>query len=546
MEEEPPTPPTPAQPTSPFWLPSTSTRRHRFRPTSALVFNTSFLVVILSISAIAFLAILTPSLLSFTNHVFRPTSIKKGWDSLNLLLVVFAVVCGLLGRKDGMDEGQGPKDTTPRLVRSEQSYNWYPYGVHQGNNVVQLRRNFSSYPDLRQDISWENDTRPRYFDDSYVGNCNSPRLVTSAESFRSQKVDVDQENDSDVKNLEVGALGKHSSEDSAPPPVESIPPSPPAAPPVSLLPPVPDLSIGAKNSKQEYQSVRRRGRRTKRLAAKEDQSPPPVRMRTPSPPPQLPEVGQQDSEEESARSTPKKRGGMTKEIISSIYHQSKRKKNQKRRSHENLEDFVHPPNPNPSFPPPSPPPPPPPPPPSIFHNIFSSKKGKSGKESSSGPPPPLRRRSSASHSIANFTKTKTRFTPKPTTNRTNFHLIDQIAGDGSESPLIPIPPPPPPPPFKFRSWKFAVEGDYVKIASSPKSGGGDSEMEDSDASTPMATGNTQPPFSCPSPDVNHKADDFIAMFRAKLKLEKMNSIKQKKDTGIGFSPLGPDSSPSPT
>ncbi|KAL8170459.1 hypothetical protein V2J09_022263 [Rumex salicifolius] len=552
MEEEPPTPPTPAQPTSPFWLPSTSTRRHRFRPNSALLLNTGVLLILLSISAIAFLAFLTPSLLSFTQqHLFRPSSIKRGWDSLNLFLVVFAVVvCGFLGSRDGedrpaIDDGQSSKDTTPRLVRSEQS-NWYPCG-YQGN-VVQLRRSFKSYPDLRQENLWENDRMPRYFDDSCLGNYNSTRMTRSAESFKSQRVNDDQQNGSDEKNIEVSDLGKHTSEDSTSPPVERIPPT---TSPLSLQPPAPDLSIGVEDSKQEYQSIRRRGRRTRRLAAKQAESPPTAR-RTRSPPPRPPpltEVGQHGSEEEGARSTPKKRGGMTKEIISSIYHQSKRKKNQKRRSHENLQDFVHHQNPNPSFPPSPPPPPPPLPPPSIFHSLFSSKKGKAGKKSSSAPtppPPPPRRRSSAFHANDNSTKAKTRFTPPAARNRTNLNLIDQIAGDGSESPLIPIPPPPPPPPFKFRSWKFAVEGDYVKITGSPKSGGGDSEMDESDGSTPMANGKAHPSFSCSSPDVNDKADDFIAMFRAKLELEKMNSIKQKQESRVRFSPLGPDYSPSPT
>lgn len=32
----------------------------------------------------------------------------------------------------------------------------------------------------------------------------------------------------------------------------------------------------------------------------------------------------------------------------------------------------------------------------------------------------------------------------------------------------------------------------------------------------------------PSPDVNNKADMFIARFRANLKLEKMNSIREKQ------------------
>lgn len=36
------------------------------------------------------------------------------------------------------------------------------------------------------------------------------------------------------------------------------------------------------------------------------------------------------------------------------------------------------------------------------------------------------------------------------------------------------------------------------------------------------------PLFCPSPDVNDKADMFIARFRAGLKLEKVNSIREKQ------------------
>lgn len=102
--------------------------------------------------------------------------------------------------------------------------------------------------------------------------------------------------------------------------------------------------------------------------------------------------------------------------------------------------------------------------------------------------------------------------------------------------MMPIPPPPPPP-FKMSTWKFVMHGDYVQIDSnnnSPRSGYSASEDEDSSPSNQKPSN-----LFCPSPDVNTKADDFIARFRAKLTLDKVNSIKRSQ--GTGPSPLGSDS-----
>lgn len=115
---------------------------------------------------------------------------------------------------------------------------------------------------------------------------------------------------------------------------------------------------------------------------------------------------------------------------------------------------------------------------------------------------------------------------------------------GNESPLIPIPPPPPPPPFKMPAWKFVVQGDYVRLESISSSRSGSPDLDEveekNDSSSEMKGGDASNQLFCPSPDVNTKADNFIARFRAGLKLEKMNSAKEK-----GKSKLGPERSPSP-
>lgn len=65
-------------------------------------------------------------------------------------------------------------------------------------------------------------------------------------------------------------------------------------------------------------------------------------------------------------------------------------------------------------------------------------------------------------------------------------------------PSPPMPPPPPPPPA----------------------------MSEGEEEAPSVTASPAPSY-CASPDVNTKADNFIERFRAGLKLEKINSYREK-------------------
>ncbi|KAI4325350.1 hypothetical protein MLD38_030759 [Melastoma candidum] len=133
--------------------------------------------------------------------------------------------------------------------------------------------------------------------------------------------------------------------------------------------------------------------------------------------------------------------------------------------------------------------------------------------------------------------------------------------EGSRSPLIPIPPaPPPPPPFRVPDWKFVVvDRHYVRIKSREPSGTDTPDVTDNeDDRSPMVSEGSQSPMTsmatstvttkgeeekgmifCPSPDVDTKADKFIARFREGLKLEKMNSWNQRQGTVTVRSTLGP-------
>ncbi|KAF2595381.1 hypothetical protein F2Q70_00045338 [Brassica cretica] len=80
------------------------------------------------------------------------------------------------------------------------------------------------------------------------------------------------------------------------------------------------------------------------------------------------------------------------------------------------------------------------------------------------------------------------------------------------------------------AWKFVKRGDYVRMASNVSI-----SSEEPDDDPDVAQSSSVGSMFCPSPDVDTKADDFIARFRAGLKLEKMNSVKR------GRSNLGPES-----
>ncbi|KAH7565529.1 hypothetical protein JRO89_XS09G0223300 [Xanthoceras sorbifolium] len=105
------------------------------------------------------------------------------------------------------------------------------------------------------------------------------------------------------------------------------------------------------------------------------------------------------------------------------------------------------------------------------------------------------------------------------------------------------------PPFNIPVWKFEVHGDYMslKINNDIDSEESASPSSDSRAGTEEYGGDAEATTTllfCLSPDVNTKADNFIKKFRDGLKLEKMNSVKEKEGGRIGRSNLGPAPGPS--
>lgn len=512
-------------PSTPFWLQSsTNHRRNRRHVLSSFFLSSGLLIFLLCLTAVVFIFFVIPSIVSLTSQIFTPTNVvKKSWDSVNVVLVLVALVFGFLSRNRPHDYDENHRSVSSEVTRNEirKSSNpstprqqWYEYSdrtVYGGSSAVNgggLRRNSSSYPDLRDVSPWVNaDDRWRFSDDIQVEAHRYSDSDRLRRRLSWKRVDEEEEEEQEAV---LATLAKEDS--NAPPPPSSQPPPPPSPP--ALQP-----TALQRKPKRTYESIEHK-EQVKGSEPTKTLTPPPV---TPQPPP-----SSIDSEKKSSKSDRKRSGAnATKDLFTSIYNQRNKKKKRRQKSVENFETLIQPQ-------PPSPPPPPPPPPPSVFHNLLSSKKGNSKKIITIPPP----------GTTASALKTTALILSK-TGNfqrvQDNSHSGGESLLTGSESPLIPIPPPPPPP-FKMPSWRFVVKGDYVKVGSMDSSRSG--SPDDSPTSTPTAAdgGEAVAQLFCPSPDVDTKADMFIAKFRAGLKLQKMNSMIRQSQ-GLGLSNLGPDTKP---
>ncbi|KAI3803347.1 hypothetical protein L1987_31498 [Smallanthus sonchifolius] len=580
-------------PRTPFWVQSTTNVRRvdlYRRRASSLLFNSGVLIILLLLFAILSMVFIIPSIISFTSHYLKPNFVKRSWDSINLVLVIFALAFGFLSRninnndhksrfdngfnRTGSDLSTGAPVSSPMTSTPNR---WYDF-PEQPISGLRRHRSTSSYPDLRElSPSWNRRVEPpwRFSDDTRL---DSVRVLNYDRYY------FRRENDLGVKDFDtVVDLAKEDSY--APPSQPSIPEnesiSPPAPPPPPqsqpeavirtyhsvaaddgekgssleankvLLPEKENESPEKENESPENQDSERRGdigigKRGKRERRRARSSEPRKVVSTSndlapelsSPAPISP--GFQDFEQNTGKERKRTGANATKEFFTSFY-QKKKKNRQRQRSVDNLDILFNNSQPPVKFqlPPPSPPPlpPPPPPPPSILNNLFTSKKERQKKTSSSTPPippPPAARAPKTTVTrVSPFVTEK----PKVPVKMSSFDSIDD-SSSGGESPMRRIPPPPPMPPFKMPDWKFAVESDYVRVQSTLSSG---SVSPDGDEAQSPSSAVASPAF-CPSPDVNTKADKFIERFRAGLKLEKINSFNQNQ--GNRMSNLGPGPGPS--
>ncbi|OMO66162.1 hypothetical protein COLO4_30709 [Corchorus olitorius] len=225
---------------TPFWLQTTDNRRHRRRvQPSSFFFNTGVLIILLLVVAFAFIFVIIPSFLSFTSQIFKPQLVKKSWDSLNLVLVLFAIICGFLSKNNSNndnDSRSGYEDykfsSTPKHVRSSSNPStpreWYGYSSASDRpaySSLQRLRSSSSYPDLRQESSWVMNAPPP-----------PPALEARASKRESQKPPVTTHKPPlpvKIRNIKGAEESVESGNES---PLNPIPPPPP--PPPFKMPPL--------------------------------------------------------------------------------------------------------------------------------------------------------------------------------------------------------------------------------------------------------------------------------------------------------------------
>ncbi|KAJ4797247.1 hydroxyproline-rich glycoprotein family protein [Rhynchospora pubera] len=617
----------------PFWAspsnasnPSPSSPYSTSRSTQSGI-KPLLIVLVFSIVVLLFL----PSILSSPFKNPRSSlSIKSGWDMLNLCLVAFAILCGVLSRTgDGSGSGSGPESGSFKPVRSEWSGFANPIGEANRTTTIRRMRSTNSYPDLRVETDvWGQNRVPdgwRFFDDAELYRTRRPvqpyrvlgfgeedrecknipvdteRLPLMEEqveieaNFEEGKIESDTSFEEEKKGREAMEMRWQRRSLEALPRIEEVEKESMVAvgrrrrrslerfPLVEEVERETSFEEVAGEMVQKRQMVVRRRRKSSEAYPKMEEmeretnveeemveKPPEVvaRRRTKSleqfpeieevvketnfgenviekpplvvevtPPPPPPPPPETKVAEECRKHKRSGSGGGAKDFASAIalLYQKKKKGNKSKRKEKqeasieanvvnNISTTES--NGNPStVPVPVPPPPPPPPPASIFHQLFSNKKGGS----------------------------KSR----------KIHSLSASAHSNSPSAVnivaAPTPPPPPPNPRSHRSRKDQIEvSGYTRIE--------DSELYEQHrrrersnlspyAKYPLPPRSPLPPAPpplppvheivseireheeqksggvavfCASPDVNDKADLFIQRFKAGLKLEKINSIREKE------------------
>ncbi|URD77053.1 hypothetical protein MUK42_36914 [Musa troglodytarum] len=550
----------------------------RERAASAAVAGIRLWVVLVLLCSVVVLLFLPPRSLSSSFRGSRIIVVRNGWDTLNLLLVLFAVLCGLLGRRSGGDDDaekslQEAHDDRPRfagpppgasyshpveaastvgirVMRSSSSYAASNYGWRCYDDAHLCRRRSESEGWERQRFGYldaktipvdtfvlrrRSSTRsrsppsppsppPRRHPGRRAVDGLPGREADKAEILRSEKPHPQsppppppQRQPGRRSNVDKLQEDKEVDKDEIFSPQNlhprSLPLPPPTPPQPSRRKPMEKFPVGETRQIAEFAmksnlstpvsetSQRRRGsvRNIPKWEVDQDpdfplekpQTPPPA----PPPPPLL--VRSLPPEEEMISHNKRSTAGATDiETTIALSYQRKKRGSKTKRSPDDTtlqyEAVVS------SAPPP--PPPPPPLPSAFFNQLFSRKKlgGKNGRihsVSAASPPPPP---------------------PPPLPPALTQHHRKQV--------LHPPPPPPPaPPPLLLSSSRRPEKSSLSKDPSPPSSPlrGETVWFQEREARDGVAV-------FCPSPDVNNKADLFIARFHANWKLEKQNNIREKE------------------
>ncbi|KAE9588116.1 hypothetical protein Lalb_Chr22g0351971 [Lupinus albus] len=442
----------------PFWLQDSSSHRHHLRRTNSLFFNSAALLIFLLVATLALIFIIAPTLHSFSSHIFKPHAVNRTWDSLNLVLVLFAILCGFLGRNNNNNtDGETPRsysyqdqsftvsetmqDSTKPNPERETLRSWYEYDYSDRTaysyKPFNRLRSINSDPDLRQELSWLNsEERWRFYDDTHVNGYQDRRQITA---FREEEKE-----DLGIKNVEVGTLEVSKKE------VPSAPPMPVVAPP--SLPSLPHGKGIRRKGKGTYQAVGQA--KNHDIGAKRSQPPQP--STTPPPPP--------------IRSK-----SATKEFLTSI---KGKKKKQRHRSLENFDSILN--YPKPRTLPSQLPPQLSPPPSLVFESLFSLETEPD----------------------------KGIITLKPRM-RESFYTSKEIVSTTNDI--------------------SSTSSDLPDLEEVVESANATSEVNECNTND---FGEPEIPLLYQNPDVDIKANTFIAKFRAGLRMEKMNSIKSNLGPSI--------------
>ncbi|XP_020219617.1 uncharacterized protein LOC109802610 [Cajanus cajan] len=482
----------------PFWAAEHRDRRRLRRSYSLLLTSTSLLLLFL-VLVLVFSLILVPTLHSFASNILRPRTVKNSWDSLNLVLVLFAIVCGFLGRNNA-NETVTPRSHYHNHRTFSNPSTPPPHCYHYNHSHTPYRsfnrlRSFNSYPDLRQQIAGEE--RFRFYDDTFLLR-HHPQ-------------------DGEIKEMVIEHVATAPPQS---PPSQAVRRNVMPASQVETIQKHEETDIDGKISPPRSsaatrpKSVRRNFNRAYQVEAIEKH--------------ETNDLPAMDSPQPSPPSTRTK--GVRRR---SAYRTNHAETIEKRKTNDlDLENSQSPPSP-----------------PSatqtkdVRRSVNPERNDMVVKSSPLSPP-----------SLPAEVKTVTA-TASVSNKKENSSY--NVMTTGNESPLIPIPPPPPPPPFKLPAWKFRVKGDYVRVDSIGSSRSGSPDLDEASVDTPTTsthdeTSQCNSPFArdgedsasvsapslfCPSPDVDTKAHNFIESFRAGLRMAKMNSMKERQ--GIGRSNLGP-------
>ncbi|KAL2337918.1 hypothetical protein Fmac_012364 [Flemingia macrophylla] len=525
----------------PFWAAEHRDRRRLRRSYSLLLTSTSLLVIFL-VLVLVFSLIVVPTLRSFASNILRPRTVKNSWDSLNLVLVLFAIVCGFLSRNNTAET------LTPRShyhnhatfsTPPPHSYHYNHYHTPYGS--FNRLRSFNSYPDLRQQLAGEE--RFRFYDDTYLLRHHTPDSEEEQEkqmviqnaattppppsqavrrkvqrAYQAETVEKHVTNDSDAMVLppsppptrpksvrrnvkrayQVETVEKHDKTDLG----GKISPPFPATPAAETRP----VSV-RRNSNRAYQ-VETIEKHEANDLPEMDSLPPPA-MRTKGVRRDAYRANQAETVEQ------RKTNDLDSENSPSPPSATQTKDVRRNASPEINNSVV-------KSSPPRPRPPPPPPPPQLPAEVKTGKKkrgsatkefltslrGKKKKQRQRSvenfdsiliieplcpqPPPPPPPPPKVFQNLFSLKKGKHKISHSVSVATASVSNQKEdssykLMTAGNESSLIPIPPPPPPPPFKLPAWKFRVQGDYVRVDSTGSSRSGSPDLDEASVDTPTST-----------------------------------------------------------